>query len=692
MSQPVVGKPYDRVDGRLKVTGGARYTPDVSVASLTHAVIVPSTIANGRIVSIDESAARKAPGVLEVMTHRNAPRVTAKKNGPEDSLLFLLQDEGVEFDRQPVAVVVAETFEQATHAASLLRIRYDAQAPLTELASGKPFVPKEIFGDPATHQRGTPLAALDAAPHRIEQTYTTPTEHHNPMETHGTLAHWDGKKLMVHDSTQWPFGVKRRLAAIFGISADDITVSAPFVGGAFGGKGTTWSHVPLAAMAAKMVKRPVKLIVTRPQMFGWVGHRPQTVQTVALGADNDGKLLAVRHTAINETSMSDEFVEPSTVFSRDLYAVPNFAMSQELRRLHISKPTYQRGPGESTGGFAMESAMDELAHELKIDPLELRLRNYSENDPDSGKPYSSKKLRECYQAAADRFGWSRRNPVPRAVTQDGMLVGLGMSTASRSVHRSEAAGRIHMNADGTIVIQSSTIEQGTGSSTVYGQLASEILGVPFERVRFEFGNTTLPFAPIAAGSQTSGTIGSVVVAAANALRERLDSLGGKVPAQGITIDVQAKPPQSEEFATQAFGANFAEVHVDPDLGTVRVARFVGAFDGGRILNEKTATSQFLGGVVWGISMALYEISRYDKRIGRIMNATLSEYLIPTNADIPNVELIIVPNDDANINPAGAKGIGEVGICGSSAAVANAIFNATAIRIRDLPITPDKLLQ
>jgi xanthine dehydrogenase YagR molybdenum-binding subunit len=692
MSQPLVGKPLDRVDGPAKVTGAINYTADNAFPNMLHAVIVPATVARGRIRSIDESRARAAAGVVEVMTHRNAPRVNPDKTDPSDSLLFLLQNDAVEFDRQPVAVVIARTFEQATYAADLVKVDYDSLAPAMDLETAAVFVPKEINGQPATRERGSAQAAFAAAPVRVHETYRTPTEHHNPMETHATIAEWDGSRLSLHDATQWAFGVRHRIAAIFGIDPNDIRVASPFIGGAFGCKGQVWSHVPLAAMAAKLVSRPVKLVLTRPQMFGWVGHRPQTVQVVSLGADRSGRLLSVTHNVQSETSVSDEFVEPCAVFSRDLYATPNYAMSAELRRLNISKPTYQRGPGESTGSFAVESAMDELAYALKLDPLELRLRNYSENNPDSGKPYTSKNLRECYARAAERFGWAARNPVVRSTRRGRMLVGSGMASASRATHRSAASARIRMSADGSVTIACGTVEQGTGSSTVYGQLASEILEIPFERVTFEFGNTDLPDAPIAAGSQTAGSVGSVVVVAANQVRERLASLGGRVPAEGIDLHVSDEPgPEVEQYAQQSFGAHFAEVEVDPDLGMVSVTRFVGAYEGGRILNEKTARSQFLGGIVWGISMALFEDTRYDVRTGRIMNATLSDYLVPTNADIPDPDIIIIEEDDPHVNPAHVKGIGEVGICGSAAAVANAIYHATGIRVRDLPITPDKLI-
>lgn len=692
MTQPLVGAPLDRVDGAEKVTGRAIYTHDYRIDGMLHAVVVASTIANGTIAELDASAAREAQGVVEVMTHHNAPRVKAGKAAENDSVLFLLQNDRIEFDRQPVAVVIAQTFEAATHAAQLVRVEYRAEPPVTAFDTANRYVPENIFGEPAKHVRGDPKAALVASEVRVEQTYRTPTEHHNPMETHNTVAQWDGDDLTLHDSTQWAFGVRNRLANIFGVPKERIRVVVPYVGGAFGSKGQTWSHVPLAAMAAKLTGRPVKLVVTRPQMFGWVGHRPQTEQRVALGAHRDGRLSSVTHGVLSETSVSDEFVEACGVFSRDLYAVDHYEMSHALPRLNISKPTYQRGPGESTGSFAMESAMDELAYALQMDPLELRLRNYAERQPDTNKPYSSKRLRECYERAAAQFDWKRRSPAPRSMTAGRMLVGLGMATASRNVYTGSAKARIGVAANGDVTVACGTIEQGCGSPTVYGQLAAEILEIPPSRVRFEFGDTNLPEAPLAAGSQTSASVGSVVVKAATMLRERLAALGGSIPPDGIVFDVAHEVSDDDEpFATQAFGAQFAQVEVDADLGEVRVVRFVGAYDGGRILNAKTAGSQYVGGIVWGIGMALFEQTRYDPRTARIMNANLSDYLVPTHADIPSPEIIIVESEDAQINPAGVKGIGEISITGAAAAIANAVYHAIGVRVRDLPISPDKLL-
>jgi xanthine dehydrogenase YagR molybdenum-binding subunit len=693
MSQPVIGKPLDRADGRDKVMGRAKYTGDRDLDGMLHAVVVPSSIAKGRVVSIDDSRARAARGVVAIMTHLNAPRVKPQKSGEQDAVLYLLQDDRVTFDRQPVAVAIARTFEEAVHAADLVNVTYAGEAPVLAMSQGEIKKPEKIFGEPADHTRGNPAPALAGAQHKVAHTYRTPTEHHNPMEPHGTIAAWDGDRLTLHDSTQWAFGVRTRMAAVFGIEPERIRVIAPFVGGAFGSKGTAWSHVALAAMAAKLANAPVKLLLTRPQMFGWVGHRPQTEQDVAIAAESNGSLIAFTHDVRNETSIEDDFIEPSAVFSRDLYAVPNYRMTQELHRLNISKPTYQRAPGESTGSFAAEAAMDELAYQLNVDPLELRLRNYSERNPNNGKEYTSKKLRQCYEQAAEKFGWSKRTPAVGSMKNGRMLVGLGMATSSRATHRSGASMRATMTPDGRVLVQSGTIEQGTGSSTVYAQLVAEILEIPHDRVRFEWGDTMMPEAPLAAGSQTAASLGSVAVMAATQLKSKLHENGGRVPTGGIVVDAKTTIDEEEEekYAQQAFGANFAEVQIDPDLRSIRVTRFTGAYDGGRILNEKTARSQFLGGIVWGISMALFEETQYDHRSGRIMNATLEKYLVPTNADIPNPEIIIVADDDERVNPAHVRGIGEVGMVGSAAAIANAVYHATGVRVYSLPIRVEDLL-
>jgi xanthine dehydrogenase YagR molybdenum-binding subunit len=631
-----------------------------------------------------------------------------------------------------VAVAIAETFEAALDAASRVVVRYDASAPITTFAGAPEYTPEKIMGEPPDSLRGDPDGALAAAALKIDATYTTPVEHHNPMEPHATIADWHGDRLTLYDATQGIFGARKRLAGALGIPVDSVRVVTEYVGGGFGCKGTTWPHVVLAALAAKAVGRPVKLVLTRPQMFGSVGYRPRTVQRIALGADANGKLAATIHEVTSQTSSFDEFVEPSAALTKILYAVPNLRTTQRLVRLDAATPTFMRAPGESSGSFALESAMDELAYAAKLDPLELRLRNYAETDPSNGNPFSSKSLRECYRLGAERFGWANRPATPRSRTDAGMLVGYGMATATYPSHRSAAAANARIAADGSAQVFSGTQDLGTGSYTVFAQVAADALGLPVERVRFELGDTNFPNAPVSGGSQTAASVGTAVHAAASAVRAKLLDLAvqdqasplyGKNPNAIVAKDgrfslatapqtgerfvdilerhdlqhiegyAESKPgDETKQYSMHAFGAQFAEVRVDPDLGTVRVERLIGAFASGRILNAKTARSQYVGGMTWGLSMALLEDTRTDLRSGRIMSANLEKYLVPVNADIPYLEAYLVEEDDTHVNPIGVKGIGEIGIVGSGAAIANAVFNATGIRVRDLPISPEKLLQ
>lgn len=762
-----VGKPLDRVDGRLKVTGGARFSAEIPADRLAHGVLVQSAIAKGRIVEIDVSAAEGLPGVIVVMTPQNAPKVSEEKPTPGDRKLFLLQDDGVRFDRQNIGVVVAETFEQAVDAASRIRIRYAVEKPETEIHPSSPQVmpssgppggshPQAAghggnhasadrgMSDPqsshnaAQHaaqssdsRRGNVDAGLAAAAMRVDQTYTSPVENHNPMEPHATTAVWDGDHLTLHDSTQGIFGARKRVAAAFGLPVANVRVVCHFTGGGFGCKGSTWSHVILTAMAARMADRPVRLALARPQMFGPVGFRPQTVQHLTLGATQDGKLTAIRHHSISQNCTFDEFVERTTPFTREVYACPNVETSLRLVKLDAGTPTYMRAPGESTGSYALESAMDELSYSLGMDPLELRLRNYSENDPDTGRPWSSKSLRECYQQGADRFGWARRNPKPRSMMEGGRLVGWGMATASYPTHRSQASARARVFSDGTALVQSGSQELGTGTYTVMTQVAAEALGLPVEKVRFELGDTDMPETPISGGSQTAASVGSAVQAAALAARDKFISLAvgdtasplygaaaGDITAgsSGLVLKSDASRAESyaailarhnlpmmealgdgkpgeeaKKYAMRAFGAQFAEVQVDPNLGQVRVTRWVGCFAAGRILNAKTGRSQFMGGIVYGIGMGLLEETLTDARIGRVMNADLAEYHVPVNADLPDIDVLFIDEHDPYVNPIGVKGIGEIGITGVAAALANAVYHATGKRVRDLPITLDKVV-
>jgi xanthine dehydrogenase YagR molybdenum-binding subunit len=708
----MIGEPLNRLDCRLKVTGGARYSAEWPIEHLAYGVIVQSTIARGTIVSIDSAAAAKAPGVLAVLTVDNAPRLPeqgrAGANPPAGRVLSLLQSREVRYNGEPIALVVAESFEQATHAAALVHAAYRTDTPAVdmnrELPSARPYSQK-ILGqfEPASH-RGDVAAALAQADVTVDGTYTTPLETHNALEPHATIAQWEGDHLTLYDATQYVYGVKRFVAKTFGIPDERVRVISKFVGGAFGSKGSAWSHVVLAAMAARQVKRPVKVVLSRRQMFGPVGARPYTVQRLTIGASRDGSITAIRQDVASSTSTFEDWVESSTLQTRMLYDVPNVDTSQTLVRLNLGTPTFNRGPGESSGTFGLESAVDEIAVRLAMDPIALRIKNYAERDPESGHPFSSKSLRACYTQAAERFGWSRRNPAPRSMRDGDALVGLGMSTATYPAKRQPASAVARLLADGVIVVQAATHEFGTGTYTAMSQVAANALGVPVDRIRFELGDTDYPENPISAGSMTAASTGPAVHAAALALRERIESLGGR-PSDvqscrtlvdgngGRPIDARASAKPDDEarrYSMHSFGAVFAEVRVDPDLGDIRVARIVAAYGAGQILNAKTARSQLAGGIVYGIAMALHEQTAIDPRTGRYLNADLSEYLVPVNADVPDIDVILIDEADAYVDPIGVKGIGEIGTTGVAAAIANAVFHATGVRVRDLPITLDKV--
>ncbi len=565
---------------------------------------------------------------------------------------------------------------------------------------------------------------------KVDNVYTTPQEHHNPMEPHATIARWDGDMLTVYDASQGVFGVRTRLAGMFAIPPENVRVIAKYIGGGFGGKGSAWPHVILTAMAAKMIGRPVKIALWRPQMWGSVGYRSPTVQRVALGADADGTLVSTIHEVNSQTSQIDEFVEPSGVLTTMLYQSPALLVTHRLTRLNVGTPTYMRAPGESSGSFALESAMDELAYAVQLDPIELRLRNYAETDQDAKLPFSSKGLRDCYRAGADAFDWKRRTPCTGSMRDGRLLAGIGMASATYPTNRSAASALARIDAQGNAVVQSGGVDIGTGSYTAFSQVAAEALGIPVERITFGLGDTRMPNAPNAGGSQLTASVGSAVKLASLAARRNVAQLAiadarsplfgaapeaiaaadGRLflqsdPARGETYAAiiarngapvegraAAKPgDEKKEYSMHAFGAQFAEVRVDPDLGTVRVVRQLGAFAAGRILNAKLAHSQFIGGMTMGLGMALLEETRRDDRSGRVMNANLAEYLVPVHADVPATEAILVEEVDPHVNEIGVKGIGEIGIVGAAAAIANAVYHATGKRIRDLPITPDKLI-
>jgi xanthine dehydrogenase YagR molybdenum-binding subunit len=728
------GQPIDRVDARLKVTGKALYSSDVPVANVAHAVIVGSTIGKGRIRFIDIESARRAPGVFSVMTHENAPRLEPPAAGSTDRVLQVLQDDVVHYDGQPIAVVIADTLERAQQAAALVGVDYAPEQAVTTLEAevARAYAPKQAVRDATDSERGDFDRAFGAAAVRVEQTYTTPREHHNPMEPHATLAVWYAPdRLTLYDATQGIFGVRKRMAQLFGLSPDKVRVISKFLGGGFGCKGSAWSHVPLSAMAAKMVGRPVKLVLTRHQMFAFVGFRPQTQQKLAIGASKDGTLVAVRHELLSETSRFDEFIEGSAVVSRMLYACANVRTSHRLVRLDISTPTFMRAPGKATGNYALESAIDELSYALKMDPVAVRLKNYAEVDPESGNPWSSKSLRACYESAAKRFGWERRTAAPRSMREGNALVGWGMATAAYPAGLSTSSADARLFADGTALVRAGSQDLGTGTYTVMTQVAADALALPIDRVRFELGDTAFPEAPLSAGSRTAASVGSAVKLACLELRRKLSELAAETApsalqgtkpdrldaADGVLFDrddprrrqtyaeilngaqkkelvavIEAKErAERKNYGTYAFGAQFAEVRVDEAVGEIRVRRMVGAFAAGKVLNEKTARSQLLGGMVWAIGCALEEHSVRDARSGRVVTRDLDGYHVPVHADVPALDVILVEEEDPRVSDVGAKGIGEIGITGGVAAIANAVYHATGKRVRDLPITLDKVL-
>ena len=751
MSVSLIGKPVSRVDGRLKVTGGARYAAEFKTDDVSHGVLVMSTIANGRIKSIDTEAAEHAPGVLAVITHLNAPRLNFPERvmGPnrvvDDGVapwvgrsLPVLQSDTIYFNGQPIGVVVAGTLEEAEYAATLVEVTCEERPPATSLEAeiDRAFPPQEgmvaqpPMGRFADYMRGDPQA-LNKAEVSIDETYTIPIEHHNPIELFSTIAQWTGNKLTVNDKTQWVPNVQEHLAMVFGLPPADVQVISPFVGGAFGAALRPWSHPTVAAMAARAVRRPVKLVVTRKQMFTSHGHRPYTVQRVALGASKDGALTAIVHEGYGQTSVYEENTEALLDATRFLYASPNCITKYRLVPGNIQTPLYMRGPGECSGVFALDSAMDELAYKLKIDPLEFRIRNHSDRDPESGLPYSSKSLLECYSQGAERFGWSRRKMEPRSTRDGRYLVGLGMSSGTYPTLRVPSSARATIFKDGTAVVQSSATDIGTGTWTTMKIIGAEALALSLDRVRSELGDSTLPRAAVQGNSMLTASLGSAVHEAALAARAKVFELArndSRSPLNGATedsivyadgrISLKSDPARGETYADilrrndresveatvdsspgdefrkysmHAFVAHFVEVRIDEELGVWRVTRFVTGCGGGRIINERTAITQLTGAVVGGIGQALTEETVVDHRMGRIVNSSLAEYHVPVNADIPQIEAFFVEELDDKVNPLGVKGIGEIGYVGVASAIANAVFNATGKRIRTLPITLDKLM-
>ncbi|ELS54936.1 xanthine dehydrogenase family protein molybdopterin-binding subunit [Streptomyces viridochromogenes] len=743
--QAAVGAPLSRVDGRLKVTGQAKYAadhPDARTTSrrgtpisdgVVHAVVVDSSVARGRITGIDTRAAVALPGVLGVISHLDKPALVYRDNPGAwldpfvGERLHVFEDDKVRFFGQPVAVVVARTLEAAQHAADLVKISYDAEKPTTDLSGA----PENDPLPPQNYVRGNPEDALASAEVSLEGTYRLARNHHNAMEPHATVARWDGERLTVWDKTQWTLGARDELAAVFGIQAQNVRVISPFVGGAFGNALRTWPHTTIAALAARQFRRPVKLALTREQLYYGVGYRPAYEYRLQLGSTRGGRVTAAVHRIRAETSSYEHFAELGAMGpGQMLYATPHVRQALRTAPLDVNTPTFMRGPGWSSGSFAIESAMDELAHKTGIDPIELRLRNEPQEDPSNGLPFSTRRLRECLLTGAREFGWRRRSRKPRARRDGDWLIGMGMASGVYDTLRMRAEARVRLDADGTALVQASTSDMGPGTYTSMTQLAADALGLTMRAVRFELGDSTFPASPPHGGSQTMAGVGSSVQDGCDKLRQEAIELavedersplhgvdaddivvrGGRLHVKGNTARGETyrqllarngrthletrgvfTPSGDDRYSMYAYSAVFAEVAVDRRLGLVRMRRMLGVYDVGRIISPKLADSQALGAMVGGIGQALLEHTATDHRDGRIVNANLADYLVPVNADIPDLRAIYLDGEDRHADPIGVKGLGEVVKVGVAPAIANAVFNATGRRVRDLPVTAEALL-
>jgi xanthine dehydrogenase YagR molybdenum-binding subunit len=735
-----IGQPIDRLDGREKVTGEARFSAEYPVDGLVHATLVYSTVPKGVITSIDTTDAARARGVIQIITHRDAPQMAVPKpldTGSEPSsgttFVRILNTDRVSWNGQPVAVVVADTEEQAEDAATLVRITYAGESAVTSfeqsIAAAK--VPKEVLGESPEVKKGEPDVVLASAEHAIDMTFTTPPYNHNAIEPHATIAVWDDDEhLTVYDTSQFTAGTAGSLAQAFGLKKENVRLLAPFVGGGFGGKGGIWPNTQLCVMAARVVKRPVRIALSRAGVFRIVGGRTPSQQRVAIAADGDGRFKAFIHEGVTAQSTDNHFPEQFSFPPRHLYEMESFRIGQKVTEVSRVANTFMRAPGESIGTFAVESAIDALSYELNIDPIELRARNEPDKDPVSGLPFSGRYMREAYRQGAERFRWHERPAAVRSQREGDWLVGQGVATGTYPVYRMVTAARVRLNADGTAVVQTSCQEMGMGTATVQTQHAAERLGVSPAAVSFQYGDSTLPAASVAGGSSQTISVVLAVHEGANALLKELLTLAKQSSDSALhdaTVDdvwmrnggvyLKDRPSIGEAYATileragrdfveaevktgaplemmkysmHSYAAQFCEAAVHTVTGEVRVRRFVGAFDTGRIINPKTAVSQFRGGIIMGIGMALTEETVFDDRNGRIVNASLAEYHVPVQADVPYIDVVYTDTPDPH-TPLGAHGIGEIGITGVAAAIANAVYHATGVRVTSLPITLDKLL-
>ncbi len=690
---PAIGAPRDRVEGREKVSGQARYAFEHQIEGVLYAAPVCSEIARGEIRAIDASEALALKGVLAVLSCENAPKL----GEISDADLALFQSRTIAYRGQVVATVIAESLEVAREAARLVRIDCAVEQHDVELRADHPrlYQPEVVNPRyPSDTLQGDPDAALASAAVVHDATYSTSAYHNMPLEPHAAIAVWDGGELTIYDSTQSAWGVRRTISEMFELPLEAVRIVSPHIGGGFGSKGGTRIPAVLVAMAARTVGRPVKVAFTRQEMFALTGYRTPTIQRIRLGADADGTLVAVVHDAIEQCSTVKEFAEQTALPSRLMYAAPHRRTTHRLVQLDVPCPTWMRAPGECPGMYALESAIDELAIACGVDPIELRIRNEPDADPESGLPFSSRNLVACLREGAERFGWAGRDPAAGVRREGRWLHGTGVASALFPTYMLPSQALARAEADGTFVVRIGAADIGTGARTVLGQIAADALDVPVEHVHVELGDTAFPYAPVAGGSMGTASWGYAVVKACRALREQLDQHDGAAPAAGLEAhaDTTEDLASLSAFSRGAYGAQFADVRVDVDSGEVRVSRLLGVFAAGRIMNAKTARSQLIGGMTMGLSMALHEENMLDPRFGDFVHRDLAGYHIAACADVEQIEATWIEEDDSELNPMGAKGIGEIGIVGTAAAIANAVYHATGVRVRDLPIRMDRLLR
>ncbi|GAA2253624.1 xanthine dehydrogenase family protein molybdopterin-binding subunit [Streptomyces indiaensis] len=687
-----VGAPAERREGREKVGGTARYAAEFHDPGRAQAWPVSARVARGRVTGVDTADALAVPGVLAVLSHENAPRLAE----PDDPTLAVLQNPRVPHRGWFVALVVAETLEAARAGAAAVRVTYDAEAHDVVLTASHPgvYVPEEASGgQPAVREQGDPDGAFGSSAARVDVAYRVPPLHNHPMEPHTSTARWEDGRLLVHTSSQGTGAVRVVLAKLFDLPEERIVVTAEHVGGGFGSKGTPRPDVVLAAMAARETGRPVTVALPRRCLPAVAGHRAPTLHRLRLGADEDGRLTALVHEVTTHTSRIKEYVEHAAVPARVMYAAPHRRTVHRVAALDVPSPSWMRAPGQAPGMYALESAMDELAGELGMDPIELRVRNEPDVEPDSGKPFSSRHLIDCLREGSRRFGWDGRDPRPGTRRDGPLLLGTGVAAATYPVMVSPSTAAARALRDGTFLVRTNATDIGTGARTVLAQVGADALGVPLERVRIEVGSTELPSAPLAGDSSGTASWGWAVHDACDRLARRLAEHTGPLPEEGLDAraDTKGVADAESDFARHAFGAHFAEVAVDTVTGEVRVGRLLGVYAAGRILNARTARSQFVGGMTMGLGMALTEGSTMDAAFGDFTESDLASYHVPVHADIAEIEAHWLDEEDSRLNPMGSKGIGEIGIVGTPAAIGNAVHHATGVRLRELPLTPDRVL-